>query len=178
MVSFHKKIQETEDVRETTKVNVYNALGFDNLFETFDTQKKYVENTLNKFSDSQSPTLLTIDKVKVQIKENNEDVRKLIYSNEKLTKTFSSFTGSSRNTIQKIGSSRVKDVLEKLNNYVQENADSKFESINIPQLIEEDGKAVLKVDVDSAPIFAALLENKIIQRLLNDKIQIPYYNEN
>lgn len=176
IVSFHKKIQETGETRETTKVNVYNALGFDELFETFDTQKKYVENTLNKFSDTQSPTRLTTDKVKVQISENDEEVRRLIYSNKKLTKTFASFTGSTRNTIQKIKSSKVKDVLEKLNSYVQENADSKFEIINIPKLIEDDEEMVLQVDVNSAPIFAALLENKIIQRLLNDEIQIPYYN--
>lgn len=151
-------------------------MGFDELFETFDTQKKYVENTLNKFSDTQSPTRLTTDKVKVQISENDEEVRRLIYSNKKLTKTFASFTGSTRNTIQKIKSSKVKDVLEKLNSYVQENADSKFEIINIPKLIEDDEEMVLQVDVNSAPIFAALLENKIIQRLLNDEIQIPYYN--
>ncbi|MGO5502540.1 hypothetical protein ACTQV8_07080 [Lactobacillus amylovorus] len=39
-----------------------------------------------------------------------------------------------------------------------------------------DAKAKeLKVSEDSIPTFAALLDNKVIQRLLNNQIEIPYY---
>lgn len=173
VVSFHKRFQENH---ESTKVNVYNAFEFDDLFKTPDTQEKYVENTLSKFSDIHNPTLLTDDNIKVQINENDEEIKDLIYSDKHLTKTFASFTGSSRNTIQKTKLDKVEDVLQKLRNYADRNADCKFTTNNVPQIIEVDGGKVLQINVDSAPIFAALLENKIIQRLLNDKIQIPYYN--
>lgn len=54
------------------------------------------------------------------------------------------------------------------------NAEANFELKNIPTL---DEKGNLIVNADSTPIFAALLENKIIQRLLNNDIEIPYYKK-
>lgn len=173
VVSFHKRIQEQQ---ETTKVNVYKALDFDNLFNTSQIKERYVANTLHKFSNGDNQTLLTADRVKVQINGNDTAITDLISSDEHLTKTFASFTGSTKNTIQKINLNRVEEVLTKLRDYSERNADCNFTSNNVPSIVETNEGKVLRVNVNSVPIFAALLENKIIQRLLNDKIQIPYYN--
>ena len=60
-----------------------------------------------------------------------------------------------------------------LKKFVKNNADAGFEQKNIPVF---DAKAKeLKVSEDSIPTFAALLDNKVIQRLLNNQIEIPYY---
>ena len=64
-------------------------------------------------------------------------------------------------------------ILDTLKDFVKNNADAGFEQKNIP-VFDADAKE-LKVSEDSIPTFAALLDNKVIRRLLNNQIEIPYY---
>ena len=52
------------------------------------------------------------------------------------------------------------------------NADAGFEIKNIPVL---NKNKELEVTAESIPTFAALLDNKVIQRLLSNNIEIPYF---
>jgi hypothetical protein len=102
---------------------------------------------------------------------NLPNLKNIIYSDDHLTKTFANYHDNGRRKIKQIGYDELQKVLDILRNYVKDNADARFGSKNIPTL--KDGK--LEVTEDSIPTFAALLDNKVIQRLLNNNIEIPYF---
>ena len=142
------------------------------MFDTLETQHKYVDRTLKRFSSSESQITIAKNKIKVSF----TDIKKLktkIYSDSHLTKTFANYHDTNRRKIKQISSDKLKEVLDTLKKFVKNNADAGFEQKNIPVF---DAKAKeLKVSEDSIPTFAALLDNKVIQRLLNNQIEIPYY---
>lgn len=170
LASLYKRKDETEG--KVYKAKIYQAYLFDNVFDTLETQHKYVDRTLKRFSSSESQITIAKNKIKVSF----TDIKKLktkIYSDSHLTKTFANYHDTNRRKIKQISSDKLKEVLDTLKKFVKNNADAGFEQKNIPVF---DAKAKeLKVSEDSIPTFAALLDNKVIQRLLNNQIEIPYY---
>lgn len=180
IVSFFKRKKDDEQYK-IYKVKVYDAWKFDDVFGKVETRKKYVRFTLEKFANEENPIKIANDAVQVVFKNEDEEtsnvvdtVEAVIMSDMKLVKTFSNFHNNSRRKIKNIEVSRLREVLNLLKDYVLNNAEANFELKNIPTL---DEKGNLIVNADSTPIFAALLENKIIQRLLNNDIEIPYYKK-
>lgn len=152
------------------KVKVYQAYIFDNVFQTSETQHEYVDRTINKFKTTTKIT--KDDKVSITFeKANLSKLKNIIFSDDHLTKTFAGYHDSSKRIIKQISIDKLNDVLSTLQNHVKNNADAGFNLKNIPKLHGEK----LEVTEDSVPTFAALLDNKVIQRLLNNKIEIPYF---
>lgn len=168
LASIYKRKDSNEG--KQYKAKIYKAYIFDDVFETSETQHKYVERTIKKFETN---TKITKDnKVSISFgKANLSSLKNVIYSDEHLTKTFAGYHDSGRRIIKQISLNKLNGVLETLQTHVKNNADAGFDLKNIPTL--NDGK--LEVTEESVPTFAALLDNKVIQRLLNNKIEIPYF---
>jgi hypothetical protein len=160
--------------KDSNEGKQYKAKIFDKIFQTVETQHKYVDRTLEKFASTSDPIkLLKDDKVTVSFEKSNLDrLKQVIYSDDHLTKTFATFHDNKKRIIKQIDLQKLKDVLDTLKDYIQNNADAGFELKNIPVL---NSSNKLEVTEDSVPTFAALLDNKVIQRLLSNKIEIPYF---
>lgn len=178
--SFHKKIVEgnkkAENVVETVKV--YDGLTFSELFCLEEMRKQYAENTIDRFNDTDNPLTLTRDKVKVKFMTDTneldiEKVKNRICNDDKLVTTFARFKGTKSSTIQKIGIDKLEQALDRLKAYVESDATAKFSIINIPSIDKE--KLEIFVTEDQVPILAALLENKVIERILDKSIRVPYF---
>lgn len=168
LASIYKRRNSSEG--NQYKAKIYRAYNFDEVFQTSETKRKYVERNIQKFESSIS--LILKDNVSVSFEKANIDtLKKVIYSDDHLTKTFCNYHDTKTRKIKKIKYESLEKVLNTLKTYVKNNADAEFEIRNIPIL--KDMK--LEVTEDSVPIFAALLDNKVIQRLLDNKIEIPYF---
>lgn len=155
------------------KAKVYQAYDFDQVFNTQQTQHEYVNRTLKKFLDPKKPIKLTSNEIKVSFDEDKIDkIKQTIYEDDYLTKTFVNFHDNKKRTIKKIGIDELKSVLDTLKDYVNNNADAGFGLENIPTINDEGS---LEITEASIPTFAALLDNKVIERLLNKAIEIPYF---
>lgn len=86
---------------------------------------------------------------------------------------FARFKGTKSSTIQKIGIDKLEQALDRLKAYVESDATAKFSIINIPSIDKE--KLEIFVTEDQVPILAALLENKVIERILDKSIRVPYF---
>lgn len=168
LASIYKRKDSNEG--KQYKVKIYQAYIFDKVFKTSDTQHEYVERNLQKFESTVK--IAKDDVISISFKNANlSNLKNVIYSDNHLTRTFANYHDNGRRKIKQIGYDELQKVLDILKNYVKNNADARFESKNIPTL--KDG--ILEVTEDSIPTFAALLDNKVIQRLLNNDIEIPYF---
>ena len=168
LASIYKRKDSNEG--KQYKVKIYQAYIFDKVFKTSDTQHEYVERNLQKFESTVK--IAKDDDVSISFKNANlSNLKNVIYSDDHLTRTFANYHDNGRRKIKQIGYDELQKVLDILKDYVKNNADARFESKNIPTL--KDG--ILEVTEDSIPTFAALLDNKVIQRLLNNDIEIPYF---
>lgn len=168
LASIYKRKDSNEG--KQYKVKIYQAYAFDSVFQTSETQHEYVERTIKKFRTTTKIT--KDDKVSIIFKKANlSNLKNIIYSDDHLTKTFAGYHDSNRRIIKQISIDKLNDVLNTLQNHVKNNADAGFKLKNIPRLYGDR----LEVTEDSVPTFAALLDNKVIQRLLNNKIEIPYF---
>lgn len=167
-------LYKRKDVAEgkVYKAKIYQAYLFDKIFETLETQHKYVDRTLKKFSNSESPIKIARNEIEVSF-TNIKNLETTIYSDSHLIKTFANYHDNNRRKIKQISSKKLEEVLNTLKTFVTNNADAGFEQKNIPVFDPKTKK--LEVSEDSIPTFAALLDNKVIQRLLNNQIEIPYY---
>ena len=120
----------------------------------------------------QSPLTLTENDTSVSF-DDIDKVKKFVQNNESVAETFAKFKGNGNAMIQKQPLRKVKAVFERLRNYAKSRADASFSEKNIPTI---DGNEI-KVTEYSVPIFSGLIENKIIERLLNGDIEIPYYSK-
>lgn len=175
------KIEKYGGKKTKYTAKIYNAYEFDNSLNTTETQHTYVKRTLNKFVRPDKPIKLTKDNISVSFKKNKaktlSSIEQAIFDNVYLTKTFANFHDNKNRIIKKISKKNLEDVLNYLNKYVKQNKNIGFTKKNIPKLIYNKKNITgLKVTKDSVPIFAALLDNKVIERLLDGKVEIPYYN--
>ncbi|GEA91378.1 hypothetical protein [Leuconostoc mesenteroides] len=160
---------EMETEKEVVSGTIFDAIKFDDLFNDFGIKRKYADNVLKKFQKKKFK--LTADEINVQI-ENSEKVLSNISDNTKLLDAFANFRGSARSTINKVSLVELKAVLVTLKKYITNDAESTtYTAINVPEMSDDD-KIILTEH--SVAIFAALLENKVIERLLTHEINIPY----
>lgn len=152
-------------------VNVLNATKFDEIFDTLDTQKAYAEHVLKKFL--KGDTTLSSDNLKVKLESGvtEENILSEVATDDQLLKAFSSFKGTTRSTIQNTSKKQISDMFDYLRGRIKIDADLLFTSDDIPTI--DNGEIILTVR--SVKIFTALLENKIIEKLLSQSIVIPYF---
>lgn len=179
IASFFKRKNTSEG--NQYKIKIYQAFNFDQVFNVKDTQHEYVDRILKKFNKGNSSNKyesikLTKKNISVNFKNNDFDkIEKVIFEDDNLTKTFVNFHNTQRRTIKKIKLEQLEGVIESLKKYIGKNADAGFGLENIPEINKDNDE--LEVTKESIPTFAALLDNKIIERLLNNKIEIPYFKK-
>lgn len=175
---------------EKSKVEVYDAFTFDELFATSQTQKKYAKTTINNFQNKKwkiAQNIITVGNRTVaqnegievrflnkQDKENSESIDEAI-DFKSIRKPLANYTDNVKRTIKRIDPNDLKRLIEELNNAVEDkNIKVNFNKNNIPKIDLENQR--LDVTTDSIPIFSAMLENKVIEKLLSHEIFIPYYD--
>lgn len=179
--SFHRKINLMDTNEKNLKtVKVYNNNNFVDIFGIRKIKSKYAENTINRFNSRGNPLTLTQDNVNVRFKQDdNGKIDSSIYnevlSDDDLSDTFAHFKGTRNNIIKKIGVKKLESVLDRLRKYANSDASADFSSINVPSL-SEDG-TTLDINSDELPVFAGLIENKVIEKLLDGKIEVPYFKK-
>ncbi|CAM3960424.1 hypothetical protein [Catellicoccus marimammalium] len=152
---------------------IYNSYAFDDCFNLSESQKISAKNNIQKFRDSIYK--IANDQVKVIIDidiDNEEKFNNLIESDSKIYDPLSKYTNNRKRKINSIDIERVKSVIDYLNEYVKKIENTPFTKDKVP--IFNNGELI--VTLNSLPIFAALLDNKIIVSLLEGKVKIPYYN--
>lgn len=163
-----KQLSETEKI---VTVNVLNATKFDEIFDTLDTQKAYAERVLKKFVNGSST--ISSDELKVKLATNviEKDILSEIAKDDQLLKAFSSFKGTKRSTIQNTSKKEISDMFDYLRDRIKKDADLLFVNDDIPTINKDE----IILTERSVKIFTALLENKIIEKLLSHSIVIPYF---
>ncbi|APZ49908.1 hypothetical protein BW721_09850 [Jeotgalibaca sp. PTS2502] len=167
-------------------LKVYNAMELDKLFSVEKLIEDYAEKKIRRFvsADKDRKFKLTRSNADVFFKDTDgndkteEVVSEIITSKDiHLKKTYATFSGRSTKTVQKIDLQRLSDVVEKLREYIlNPQTDNLFTVKELPRInITEN---TIYVDEKSVKIFAAMLNNEIIQKLLDGTIEIPYYQEN
>lgn len=171
LASIYKRKDTSEG--KQYKIKIFKAYDFDEVFQTCDTKHKYVDRILEKFESANNPISLTKEQILVKFKTDElPEIKNCIYNDDNLTRTFASFHDNKNRIIKNISLEKLKQVLKVLKLHVENNADAGFNINNIP-VLTTDNK--LEVTSKSIPTFAALLDNKVIQRLLDNTIEIPYF---
>lgn len=177
--------QETvEDVTLTkTRLITYQTFKLENALHLRKIEDSYATKKLNRFINDDEEKKYKITKRNISVifgSTKEEQTRELstitniVLENDLLRQSFARFSANGTRTIQKIEVTDLKNLLKKLFEYVDDvTIDSEFSSENIP--VYDETKNELLVTTNSVPIFSAMLDNKIIQRLLSGEIEIPYY---
>lgn len=178
-------ICSVEKIEDRISVKVYRAFELDTIFKVESLIDGYAEKKIYRFvNDGNGKEFkLTSDKSEVLFsdksgKDVTSDVVNAITGSDnlQLKKTYASFSGRSNKTIQSISLIRLEKVVNSLKAYVNDHkAETLFGIEEIPRIDLEKNK--IYVDDKSVKIFAAMLNNEIIQKLLDEKIEIPYYQE-
>ncbi|WP_423493156.1 hypothetical protein [Lacticaseibacillus paracasei] len=167
--NFYKSAPDQETI---FKANIFDVFWLDMLFQSGQTKKQYAAKTFDRFERESDPLTLTSDAIRVEFKDDEKkSVRDAVYADDYLSNTFGKFSGSKHYKIQSIPMVTLSNVLEEIKAFVRSDASAGFGLENIPSLVNNR----LVVTPNSVPVFSALLENKVIKRLLNGVIEIPYY---
>lgn len=97
LASLYKRRDEAEG--KAYKARIYQAYLFDKVFDTLETQHKYVDRTLKKFGSSESQITIANNEIKVSF-TNIENLETKIYSDTHLTKTFANYHDTNRRKIR------------------------------------------------------------------------------
>lgn len=170
MSNFLCEISSTD---EKYNIKVYDVFVLDSELQLTSHINEYAGQTLERFSGQDDERLtLTKDNVSVDI-VNISDVKSIITSNYKLSKSLSLYTGNGNRTINQINKKQLQSAIERIRNHVNDEG-SLYSESDIPKFLDSENKIV--VQGNQIKIFAALLENKIVEKILDNKIELPYFN--
>lgn len=131
LASIYKRKDSNEG--KQYKAKIYKAYIFDNVFQTSETQHKYVERTIKKFETTTKIT--KDDKVAISFeKADLSNLKNVIYSDDHLTKTFAGYHDSGRRIIKQISLNKLNGVLKILQTHVKNNADAGFDLKKHPNI--------------------------------------------
>ena len=155
----------------TFSINVYDTFKVDKQFQLHDHINDYAERVLNRFNISdQNKFLLTTDKIEVQI-DNIDSIMNVVTDNEALSKSLSFYSGHGNKMINKITGEKLLEAINSLQEHV-EDENNKYTLEDIPKY--ENDK--LTVSGNQIRIFVALLNNQIVEKILNNQIELPYFD--
>lgn len=154
---------------------MFNPYKFDKLFDTSETMKKYVKSVIEKMQKKDADRLtLTSNKLKVNVKGDKDDLIKILNNKKSSLRSFANFNGSKRRKIQNISSEDLNKVLTRLRFYAKR-SDSVFDQNNVPQIDFKSNS--INLSSRNMIIFAALLDNSIMEKLLDRKIVSPNFDD-
>ncbi|MCW6101533.1 hypothetical protein [Lactiplantibacillus plantarum] len=160
------------DGNQIFKIDIFDVFLLDGLLKMVNIRNEYANRTLDRFQDTQDPLTLTTDDIGVNFQDSPENsVRDAVHDSEDLANALGKFSGSRHYKIQNISQSDLSNVLKEIEDFVRSDASANFTLNDIPKLENN----TLIITPNSVPIFSALLENRVIKRLLNGFIEIPYY---
>lgn len=147
--------------------NIFDTFVFDRVFNDVGMKEKYTENVLTKFE--KNDLKLTAEDLVISITD-KAAVLNAIKTDVKLLDAFASFKGDKRSTIQKVSRIELESVIRTLEKYIAENAEFGLTINDLPKI---QGDTII-LTKESVKVFASLLENKVIEKLLTHTITIPY----
>ena len=175
---------------KNSRVEVYDAFTFDELFATSQTQKKYAMTTISNFQNQKwkiaqniitvgNSTVAQSDGIQVNFsnKQGNNKHNSMddAINAKSVRRPLANYTDNVKRTIKRIDPNDLNRLIEELNKAVEDkNVKVNFNKNNIPKIDLKN--KILDVTPDSIPIFSAMLENKLIEKLLSHEIFIPYYD--
>lgn len=175
---------------KNSRVEVYDAFTFDELFATSQTQKKYAMTTISNFQNQKwkiaqniitvrNSTVAQSDGIQVNFsnKQGNNKHNSMddAINAKSVRRPLANYTDNVKRTIKRIDPNDLNRLIEELNKAVEDkNVKVNFNKNNIPKIDLKN--KILDVTPDSIPIFSAMLENKVIEKLLSHEIFIPYYD--
>lgn len=172
LASFY--VRKEDDGTYTYTVKVFNAIMFDSIFKVKYMQEKYAKNVIAKFNDKYT---LTQDECKVKFigesdntEETLKEIEEIAIKNDAIRNFFANYTDNPKRKIKSITIERLKEVLDELCDFAINRADSQFKKDDIPEINESNE---IIVSQRTLPIFTALLNNSVIERLLDKNIIIP-----
>ncbi|MGT2728945.1 hypothetical protein ACVRWQ_03225 [Streptococcus phocae subsp. salmonis] len=138
--------------------------------ELFGLNKEIIKLAKNKidFKNKMLRFKLTQNSIGVKI-ENADKIQKILEDNIELSSALSRFSGRKNLVINSIESNQLERVIGRLNSYTK--TSNNLEEKQIPKYVDN----TLVVDENSFEMFISLLRNKVIERLLDGKIDIPGY---
>lgn len=169
MSSFICMISKENDT--TFSINVYDTFKVDKQFQLYAHINDYAKKVLNRFNSSdQNKFLLTTDKIEVQI-DNINSIMNVVTDNEALSKSLSFYSGHGNKMINQITGEKLLLAINSLQDHV-EDENNKYTLEDIPKY--ENDK--LTVSGNQIRIFVALLNNQIVEKILNNQIELPYFD--
>ena len=152
-------------------INVYDTFKVDKQFQLSAHINKYAENVLNRFNTSDSnKLLLTADQVEVQI-DDITSIMDIVTDNDALSKSLSFYSGHGNKMINKITGEKLLEAINSLQAHVGDE-NNKYTLEDIPKF--ENNK--LTVSGNQIRIFVALLNNQIVEKILNNQLELPYFD--
>lgn len=155
----------------TISINVYDTFRVDKQFQLYDHINDYAKKVLKRFNSSdQNKFLLTTDKIEVQI-DNIDSIMNVVTDNEALSKSLSFYSGHGNKMINQITGEKLLLAVNNLKNHA-EDENNKYTLGDIPKF--ENNK--ITVSGNQIRIFVALLNNQIVEKILNNQIELPYFD--
>lgn len=154
----------------TYSIRVYDAFKVDKQFQLFNHINDYAKKVLNRFNSSDANKfLLTTDEIEVQI-DDIDSIMNVVTDNEALSKSLSFYSGHGNKMINKITGEKLLEAINSLQDHVGDE-NNKYTLEDIPKF--ENDK--LTVSGNQIRIFVALLNNQIVEKILNNQIDLPYF---
>ena len=166
------EIFSKKDIEENKvyTLNVFKAIELDESYNLFSVISNFADSVIEKFENKSFK--LTKDAITVEFKNDISVIKSEINKDPRIRKAISRFSGRSNRTINSIDENSLKDAIDKLKKYSKNNSESTFSENNIPSF--NNGK--LQVSTDQIAIFTALLDNKVVERILSRTIEIEFFN--
>lgn len=165
------------EIRQSTDANygitVFNSGALDSVLKLESKIQECANHTLTRFNEAKDTNFYLAQK-SIQVEIVNQDrVMSVVKGNIKLSKALSFYTGHQNRKINKIPKEELKQAIQRLKDHIDDEG-NKYELHEIPDYDEQNNK--IKVDEYQIKIFTALLDNKIVERILDKSIDLPFFD--
>ncbi|AZR97310.1 hypothetical protein [Streptococcus suis] len=153
-------------------LEVYDVVKLDFTFSLESHIVSYAKNKLHRFNTPDSTGYkITKDKLNVEITDISATID-IVEKNLRLSKALSQYTGHGNRAINRVSKESLQNAIERLLAHVDDE-EIVYTAKDIPT-ISLDGKLI--VSPQQIKIFTALLDNKIVEKILTNDIELPYFD--
>lgn len=163
----------TKRVNKTYSVEIYDVRKLDIACRLSSHIDFYAEKKLHKFNTPDDESFkITSARTDVQIK-NVEETMAIVRDTPALSKALSQYSGHGNKAINRIKKERLRDAIDRLKNYVKKN-EAQYTLEDIPVFHFNENRIV--VEPCQIKIFVALLDNRIVEKILTEEIELPCFD--
>lgn len=154
-------------------ITVFNSKKLDSVLQLESKIQECANYTLSRFNAGQEYNFYLAKKsTRVEIINMNK-VKSVVRDDIKLSKALSLYNGHQNKKINQISKEQLKQAIQRLVDHVNDEG-NKYQLHEIPKYEEEQNK--LTVDEFQIKIFTALLDNKIVEKILDKSIDLPFFD--